>query len=219
MKRALILLVLLGLSSSYADGLLPKTEPQAIEVKMPDGSKKVGFIKDGIFIPINETSTPPHTDLLQGQAMEPAIQTTQVLPAGTPVQVVLDQDIDADKIKVGQAVDAHIMMPVKHQGQIVFPVGTPVKGMVTQRKNNSIAGVPGSIELGNFKITTPKGAIMPLSGTFQKTGDSRIAGAVGGAYFLLLPIFIKGQDARLQRGTESTMFTLQEWEYMPQPGQ
>jgi hypothetical protein len=184
MRRVLALLVLLGLAPAYADDLLPKAEPQTI-------------------------NTIPQLT----QALEPTIQNSKVLPAGTPIQVVLDQDIDADHVKVGQTVDGHIMMPVKHEGQIVFPIGTPVKGVVTHKKNNSIAGVPGSIELGNFKIVTSQNAIVPLSGSFQKTGDSRIAGAVAGGYFLLLPIFIKGQDGRLPRGAESTMFTLQEWEY------
>jgi len=32
-----------------------------------------------------------------------------------------------------------------------------------------------------------------------------------GTYFLLLPIFVKGQDGKIESGAESTMYTAQEW--------
>lgn len=136
-----------------------------------------------------------------------------LLPAGTPVQVVIDRRIDADEVKTGQTVFAHIGVPVKHEGRIVFPAGTPVKAEVTHRKNNSIVGVPGSIELGNFKITVPDGGIVPLAGNIQRQGDSRVAASLGAGYFLLFPLLIKGQDGIVESGAETTLFTLQEWEY------
>lgn len=135
-----------------------------------------------------------------------------LLPAGTPVQVAIEGPIDADKVKIGQTVSAHVVIPVKYQDRIVFPVGTLVKGEVTHRKNNSIAGVPGAIELGNFKITAPDGGIVPLSGTIQRQGDSRTAISLATGYFLIFPILMKGQDGIVENGAETTMFTLQEWE-------
>lgn len=135
-----------------------------------------------------------------------------ILPAGAPVQVVLDEMVDSDDVKTGEAITAHISVPVKHNGKIVFPAGTKVNGVVTKRKNNFIFGVSGKIALGNFKIITEDG-VLPLTGNYQRDGNSRVAGALVGGYFLLLPIFIKGQDGKVEAGAESTMYTVQEWEY------
>ena len=136
-----------------------------------------------------------------------------LLPAGTPVQVALDKEIDHDMVKTGEVIPGHVITPVKHNGVVVIPAGTPVKGVVTRRKNNSIAGIAGAIELGNFKVSTPNGEMIPLNGNYQRKGDNRIAGALIGAYFILLPIFIKGQDGIIDSGSEATMYTVQEWGY------
>jgi hypothetical protein len=135
------------------------------------------------------------------------------LPAGTPVQVGVDQALDADLVKVGMPVKAHLLLPVKREGRVVLPAGTPVIGMVTRRKNNNIAGIQGYLELGNFKITTPEGASLPLSGTIYREGNSRMAGSLIGGYLILLPIFIKGQDGKVEAGAQSTLFTMEEYEY------
>jgi hypothetical protein len=136
-----------------------------------------------------------------------------LLPAGQPVQVALDKEIDHDAVKTGEVVPGHLVSAIKHNGVVLIPSGTPVKGVVTRRKNNSIAGIAGSIELSNFKIETPNGEIIPLNGSYQRKGDSRIAGSLIGAYFILLPIFIKGEDGIVESGAESTMYTIQEWSY------
>jgi hypothetical protein len=137
----------------------------------------------------------------------------ETLPPGTPVQIALDKEIDADDVKVGEVVPAHVVTAVKHNGVVIFPAGSPVKGVVTRRKNNSIAGIAGAIELGNFKLIASDGGLVPLTGNMQRKGDNRTAGSLIGAYFVLLPIFIKGQDGKIEAGAESTMYTVQEWEY------
>lgn len=207
---ALALNICLATPVALADGLLPAKSPEIIEVSMPDGNKQKGFIKDGVFVPI-AGSTEQNA---QSATQQPApAKTHKLLPPGTPVQVAIDKEVDADEVKVGEMIEGHLVMPVKHEGVIVFPAGTPVKGSVTRRKNNSIAGVSGSIELGNFKIMTPEGGVLPLTGTFQRKGNSRVAGSLVGAYFIGLPIFVKGQDGKVESGAESTMYTVQEWEY------
>jgi hypothetical protein len=137
----------------------------------------------------------------------------EFLPAGTPVQVGVDQALDADQVKVGAPVKGHLLLPVKREGRVILPAGTPVSGVVTRRKNNNIAGIQGYLELGNFKITTSEGANLPLSGTIYREGNSRMAGALIGGYLVLLPIFIKGQDGKVEAGAQSTLFTMEEYEY------
>lgn len=201
---------------SYADGLLPKKQAESpntvMEVKMPDGSIQKGFIRDGVFIPILNATTEP---TVQPEAPKATTQTAQseaiILPAGTPVQVTIDKMIDADEVKVGEVIPAHISAPIKHNGKVIFPMGTPIKGTVVRKRNNSIAGIPGSIELGGFKIITPDGGVLPLTGNLQRKGNNRVAGSLIGAYFVLLPIFVKGQDGKIESGAESTMYTAQEW--------
>lgn len=136
-----------------------------------------------------------------------------ILPAGTPIQVAIDNEVDADDVKEGETVKGHIVVPVKRNGVVVLPAGTPVHGKVVKKKNNSIAGISGKIELGNFKAMTVDGGALPLSGSYQRKGNSRVAGSLIGAYFIGLPIFIKGQDGKVEAGAESVMYTVSEYEY------
>ncbi len=135
-----------------------------------------------------------------------------ILPAGTPVQVSIDKEIDRDEVKINESIPAHIVVPVKHNGKVVLPAGTKVTGVVTKRKNNFIFGISGKIELDRFKVITENG-VLPLTGSLQRKGNSRVAGSLVGGYFIGLPLFIKGQDGKVESGAESTMYTVQEWEY------
>lgn len=137
----------------------------------------------------------------------------EILPAGTPVQVVIDNEVDADDVKEGETITGHLLAPVKQNGVVVFPAGTPVKGQVTRKKNNFIFGISGKIELGRFKLIPPDGQVIPLTGEYQRKGNSRVAGSLVGAYFILLPIFVKGQDGKIESGAEMTMYTVQEYAY------
>jgi uncharacterized membrane protein (Fun14 family) len=207
--RAFTVCLILSLSfaPAFADGLLPAKAPEAIEIKMPDGTKQAGIIKDGVFIPISNTPTAE-------EKVTPAVEKAgKLLPAGTPVQVVIDKEIDADTVKVGATVEGHLVYPIKQNGEVILPAGTPVKGAVTHRKNNMIAGVAGAIELGNFKVVTPDGTMIPLNGGYQRKGHNRVVGSLVGAYFIGLPLFIKGQDGKIESGAEATMYTVQEWQY------
>ena len=137
----------------------------------------------------------------------------EFLPAGTPVQVAVDQPIDADLVKVGYPVAAHLVFPVKNQGRVVFPAGTAVQGKITRRKNNGIAGIPGYIEVGDFALKTPEGVSLPLIGTVFRQGESRVTGTLVAAYLMFFPILIKGQDGKVEAGAQSTLYTVEEYEY------
>ena len=57
MKSIVSAILLIGFASpALADGLLPEKAPQVMEIKMPDGTKQKGFVKDGVFVPIVDTA-------------------------------------------------------------------------------------------------------------------------------------------------------------------
>ena len=69
------------------------------------------------------------------------------LPAGTPLQVALDQEIRVKK--VGQPIHGRIVEPVYAFDHIVIPIGSEVNGQVTK-----IGEISGSARWGRWMQTS-----------------------------------------------------------------
>lgn len=117
-----------------------------------------------------------------------------VVPAETTIPLELRSTINSRTAYAGQAIYCETIFPITVGNRIVIPVGTYVKGQVTQVTH---AGrVKGKAELGlRFDlITLPNGANRPLRATLSsfggagKEGFSRTESKVEGASS-------KGEDA------------------------
>lgn len=136
---------------------------------------------------------------------------TNIIPAGTPVSVGIDKEIDADDIKLGQLVEFTTLEPVKVNGVVVIKPGTLVTGQITKRKNNCLFGVPGEVQVGNFQVRTDKGDIVNLRGNVGDKGDNRYWVNAGLIWIVTLPmIFIKGNDGKIAPGTKEMLYTVNE---------
>lgn len=131
------------------------------------------------------------------------------LSAGTPVHVQPKTKIDADKVKEGDSVEFIVMTPVREENKIAIKAGTVVVGQVTKKKNNFILGVPGEIEIGNFKIYEKENEIIGLRGFVSDEGENRYWVHFG--WFFLFPLlFIKGDDGKIPKNMNYVLYTIED---------
>ena len=130
------------------------------------------------------------------------------IPANTPIIVYSEEEIDADDVKLNQNVSFRVQSPVSINNKTVIKAGTEVIGQVTKRKNNSILGIPGEIQIGNFKINNGE-QFINLRGTITDKGENRAWVNVGWLFWVTLPVvFIKGNDGKIQAGQEQILYTI-----------
>lgn len=128
------------------------------------------------------------------------------IPAGTAVTVYTENEIDADDVRRGQNVDFIVQEPVSVNGITVIKPGTHVTAQVTKKKNNFIFGVPGEIEVSNFKIVNSESAVINMRGVIVDKGTNRTWCNVG--WFFVWPLlFIKGNDGKIPAGTYQIVYT------------
>lgn len=128
------------------------------------------------------------------------------IPAGTAITVYTEHEIDADKVKRGQNVDFIVQEPVSVNGIQVIKAGTHVTAQVTKKKNNFIFGVPGEVEVGNFKITNSQIGVLNMRGIILDKGTGKYWSNIG--WLLVWPLlFIKGNDGKIPAGTYQVVYT------------
>ena len=89
--------------------------------------------------------------------------------------------------------------------KLVIKSGTLVVGQVVKLKNNSILGIPGEIQIGNFRISDSN-QIINLRGNITNKGTNRAWVNVGWFFWVALPLlFVKGNDGKISAGTYHTV--------------
>lgn len=132
------------------------------------------------------------------------------IPAGTPVIITADNEIDADDVKLNQTVFFTTYESIKVNGKTVIKPGQKVTGQVVKIKNNSLLGLPGEIKVSNLKIRTPQGDFINIDGSVSDKGNGRYWANAG--WFFLFPILlIKGDDGKIQAGMPTTLHTLEDY--------
>lgn len=133
-----------------------------------------------------------------------------VLPSGSVVHVKPTKTIDADKVKEGEQVEFQVVLPVKANGTVLIKPGTIVTGQVTQKKNNFILGVPGNIEIGNFRIYLDDKDPITLRGNVFDEGENRYWVHIG--WFFLFPVlFVKGEDGKINMNSNHVLYTVDDY--------
>ncbi len=131
------------------------------------------------------------------------------IPAGTPVSIYTPDEIDADDVKLGKNVDFIVQEGVSINNHVVISAGSHVIGQITKKKNNFILGIPGSIEVGNFRVKTIDNKFVNLRGLVQDKGTGREWANIG--WFFLFPVlFIKGDDGKIPAGMYQIVYTIGE---------
>ena len=130
------------------------------------------------------------------------------LPAGTPITVYANEEIDADDVQVDENINFIVQDPVYINNKLVIKSGTLVVGQVVKLKNNSILGIPGEIQIGNFRISDSN-QIINLRGNITNKGTNRAWVNVGWFFWVALPLlFVKGNDGKISAGTFQILYTV-----------
>jgi len=135
-------------------------------------------------------------------AAAPAIVAQSRLPAGTPVIVMLDQEISTKASKVGDTFQVTVLHDVVDGPTIVIPKGTTGFGEVTFATNNGGFGKPGILSIA-LRYLELNGTKVPLDGRFREEGANK-NGATAATWFAVgvFSGFIKGKPGVIPRGRE-----------------
>lgn len=132
-----------------------------------------------------------------------------ILPAGTPLELVLVEEIYSQRNDVGDEILFLLKEDLVLMGQTYLVKDTPVLGRITKAKAGKSWGRSGSLEIEIFSIAPPYGMPIPLSEEYGKSQGSKTGKTILGiwAFGILGGGAIKGKKITIDAGTELTMFT------------
>jgi len=109
------------------------------------------------------------------------------LPAGTQIQVKLDQSIATNRTTSGDPFEASVAAPVLIDGKTVIPMNAPVKGrIVSVRESGRLAGVARmrmaleSVEVNGTEYQLHTGDFSRRGANHKKRNWAMIGGGAGG---------------------------------------
>lgn len=139
---------------------------------------------------------------------------TLTIPAGTAVTLYNEKEISADRVQTGQKIDFFVQNPVIINKTNVIKSGTIISAQVLKKKNNFIFGVPGEIQVGNFKLQTPNGDVVPLRGEIFNKGDGKYWCHISWIFCLgIISFFVKGEDGIIPAGSSTIVYTMNDITY------
>lgn len=100
------------------------------------------------------------------------------VPAGTPINVSLNQTMSSEFTQVGETFTAGLAGPIYAGSSIIAPPGSQVQGQVVAVEPAGRTGKPGYMDMRLIAIITPDGRRIPLSATIDQ--NSFKLGAEGG---------------------------------------
>ena len=137
-------------------------------------------------------------------------QTTMpvVIPAGTPLTVVLDNDVSSESANVGDAVSFHLASDYSEFDHVLIKAGETVRGSVASVERRKSGGRPGVVTVSVRSVRAVDGTYIPLRGTKAVTGKGRQGQAAAlGVLTLGVGSTKKGLSAAIAAGTDFTVFT------------
>lgn len=125
-----------------------------------------------------------------------------VLRAGTPVVVVLNDDLSTRTSQVGDRFRVTVLNDVSDQGAVVIPKGTTGYGEVTFSTDNGAFGKPGILGI-SLRYLDLNGSQVALDGRYRQEGKDGDGAAA--ATMFAVGIFaglVKGKPSFIPKGRE-----------------
>jgi hypothetical protein len=157
------------------------------------------------------------------------------LPEGTPVQMIISQDLQSGVAKVGDSVNFQVLKPVIVDNQVLVPAGSIAYGFVTKSKKPGVFGAPGKLAFTCEAIQLT-GVSVPLraneesksgASETQKMADNEVKGEALGAVMsggipslgpsAVLGFLHGGGNVTVHRGQELTMYVASNTPIVPAP--
>ena len=140
-----------------------------------------------------------------GQAVDAppvAVAQTAILPAGTPVLVMLNDELATGSSHVGDIFGVTVLNDVTLGKTIVIPKGTTGTGDVTFASNKGGFGKPGILSI-SLRFLDLQGKKFALDGRYREEGKNN-NGATAATWFAvgIFSGFIKGKVGVIPKGRE-----------------
>lgn len=101
----------------------------------------------------------------------PAVPTV-LLPAGTPVTLILSQDLQSGSTKAGDVVSYQVLKPVLVGNEVLVQAGAKAYGKVTESRKPGIFGTPGKLAFTCEYIQVPGADVALRSNSDDQSGAS-----------------------------------------------
>jgi hypothetical protein len=159
----------------------------------------------GVGSPVLATANPAPTAGVTAGA-EATIPACCLLAKLTPILLIVDEQVDSDKVVIGQMFTIHLSSPISLADGSTIPAGTLGKGEVVHAAKSRAMGKPGELLLAARYLEYP-GTRIPLRSfrlgrPSQGNDNTDTAAIVGMAVSALAAPFITGGEVRIPAGTE-----------------
>lgn len=126
------------------------------------------------------------------------------LPTGTPIPVVLTENINANINAVGETVNLKVAIDVVVDGEVVVPKGALVTARVGLAQKRKSLGKAGELQFFPVRVQTIDGQWVPLEkDNFGAKGRTRTGATIGHVIVWgPLGLFAKGRAGYVLRGLE-----------------
>src|SRR5271163_347827 len=137
-----------------------------------------------------------------------------ILEDGTPIKLVLCQNVSSADATVGQTVSFEVVEDVLVDGIIVVPKGSTAWATVTAAEHKKTLGRAGKLDMNIDKVRLADGSKTLLAATKSAKGGGHtgaMTGAIVATSLILWPaapffLFIHGKDITIPKGTALTAF-------------
>ena len=119
------------------------------------------------------------------------------IPAGTAVQLRLNQTLSSSTAKTGSFVSLSVVNAVVVNGETVIKAGAQAEGQVSNAKKAGIIGSPGSIGITVTSVTATDGTKIPLQGMMSQDGDDKMVASVIIGLLCIFGFLQKGGEGNL----------------------
>lgn len=138
-------------------------------------------------------------------ALKASENETVTLSSNTVVHIETVEEINSDRVSVGQTIDLRVKEDVTVDGNVVIEAGTKVRGTIQEVESSSMIGEAGRLTLQIDRTQAVDGTNISLSASRRAFGDDRQMVALGLGIFLCLPaLLISGEEAVIHAGTNIT---------------
>jgi hypothetical protein len=135
----------------------------------------------------------------------------ELVPRGTQVSLVFDQDLSSKTAKVGETVMMHVVRDVVVDGRVVIPAGTREDALIAAVSGRGKFGKNASIRLALNPVNGTHDKQIPLQprsegSSFKGSRTDHAALAAGAGLIVLGPIglvgglFIPGKEVKIRSG-------------------
>ena len=130
------------------------------------------------------------------------------VPAGTMVQVRLNESLTSKKAKTGAFVMLTVMSDVKIGGVTVIKAGAQAEGNVATAKKAAAFGQPGELAIQVTSVKSVDGTSIPVQAQSASDGTNQTAMAIILGLLCIVGFFIPGGEGELSNGVVINCRTL-----------